>query len=84
MLYIRKAIVVTRKDVILDSGFCVAKGITELEEKGFMVYIINMLCYWPKVITENLFNAQFQQKEVGDADILESITQENNQLQIFL
>ena len=37
MLRIYRPIFGSRKDVVLDSGFCVATGITELKDKGVYV-----------------------------------------------
>ena len=85
MLRMCKPIVVTGKDTILDSGFCVAKSITKIEAKDiYAVSLIKKRCYWLKVFTENLIDAHFQYNEVSDVDMLEAKTQENKPFQIFL
>ena len=79
-----KPIFGTGKAVILESGFCVTKDINEKEAKGFYVgYLIKKRCYWPKGVPINLIDTHFQHKEVGDDDIIEARTQENNLFQIF-
>ena len=52
MLSMCKSIVGTAKYVILDSGFCVVKGITKLYSKGvYVVSLIKKRCYWSKLVT---------------------------------
>ena len=48
------------KAVSLDSGFCVAKGITELESKGvYATYMTKNRCYLKKVVPGDLIDTQF-------------------------
>ena len=55
--------------VLLDSGFCVLKGIIELRKKGvFASALIRKWCYWPKYIKVDDIKAHFDNKNVGDAD----------------
>ena len=55
--------------VILDSGFCVLKGIVELRKKGvFASALIKKRRYWPKYIRGEEVKEHFNDKEVGDAD----------------
>ena len=55
--------------VILDSGFCVLKGIVELCKKGvFASALIKKRRYWPKYICGDEVKEHFNDKEVGDAD----------------
>ena len=55
--------------VILDSGFCVLKGIIELRKKGvFASALIKKRQYWPKYIKGDAIKAHFENKNVGDAD----------------
>ena len=55
--------------VILDSGFCVLKGIVELRKKGvFASALIKKRRYWPKYICGDEVKQHFNDKEVGDAD----------------
>ena len=55
--------------VILDSGFCVLKGIIELRKKGvFASALIKKRQYWPKYIKGDDIKAHFENKNMGDAD----------------
>ena len=55
--------------VILDSGFCVLKGIIELRTKGvFASALIKKRRYWPKYIKGDDIKAHFKNKNMGDAD----------------
>ena len=55
--------------VILDSGFCVLKGIVELHKKGvFASALIKKKRYWPKYIHGDGVKEHFNDKEVGDAN----------------
>ena len=55
--------------VILDSGFCVLKGIVELRKKGvFASALIKKRRYWPKYIHGEEVKEHFNDKEVRDAD----------------
>ena len=59
------------KVVILDSGFCVLKGIVELKKKGvFASALIKKRRYWPKYINGDEIKLEFEDKEVGDSDAL--------------
>ena len=54
---------------ILDSGFCVLKGIIELCKKGvFASALIKKRRYWPKFIRGEEIKENFADKDVGDAD----------------
>ena len=66
------------KAVVLDIVFCVAKGSTKIESKGVYVEaLIKRRHYWPKLVTGDLIDNHFQDKEVSDLGMLESRTQEN-------
>ena len=55
--------------VILDSGFCVLKGIIELHKKCvFASALIKKRRYWPKFIRGEEIKVHFADKDVGDAD----------------
>ena len=57
--------------VVLDSLFCVAKGITELEAKGVHVAsLVNNRRYWPKWVPGDLIDNHFEYKEVGDVGMI--------------
>lgn len=59
----------TSKTVVLDSGFCVLKGIIELRKKGvFAAALIKKRRYWPKHIRGDDIAAHFADKEVGSVD----------------
>ena len=55
--------------VILDSGFCVLKGIVELKKRGvYASTLIKKWRYWPKYIKGDDIKHQFADWEVGDCD----------------
>ena len=55
--------------VILDSGFCVLKGIVALLAKGvFASALIKKRKYWPEYIKGDAIAAHFKKKEVGAFD----------------
>lgn len=52
--------------VVLDSGFCVLKGIIELKKLGiYAAALIKKRRYWPKYIDGNRIQDYFKDKEVG-------------------
>ncbi len=56
--------------VILDSGFCILKGIVELKKEGiFAGAMIKKHCYWPSLVPGEAIDLHFQSKDVGDMDI---------------
>jgi Transposase IS4 len=57
------------KVVVLDSGFCVLKGLIELRKKGlFAAALIKKRRYWPKYIQGDAVKQHFEGNNVGDAD----------------
>ena len=61
----------TGRYVILDSGFCVLKGIVEVKKKGiFAGASIKKRRYWPLLVPGEAINLHFQSKNVGDTDVL--------------
>ena len=55
--------------VILDSGFCVLKGIVELQKNGvYASALIKKRRYWPKYICGEDIKSHFADKEVGATD----------------
>ena len=55
--------------VVLDSGFCVLKGIIELKKRGvYASALIKKRRYWPKYIKGDDIKDHFDDKEVGDCD----------------
>ena len=66
LLRLTKPLWHTANLVILNSGFCVLKGIVELRKKGvFSSALIKQRCYWPKLIKGNDVKAQFSDCEAG-------------------
>ena len=77
MLWMCKPIFLTRKCVVLYSGFCVSKGITAL--LGFGVYasaLINKRKYWTKAVPGDDIDQYFSEKYVTYVDMLEAITED--------
>ena len=54
---------------MLDSIFCVLKGIVELKKRGvYASALIKTHHYWPKYIKGDLIKSHFDDKDVGDCD----------------
>jgi hypothetical protein len=69
LLRLTKPVWGTGKVVILDSGFCVLKGIIELKKQGVLAgALVKKRRYWPKYIRGDDIIAHFESKEVGDVD----------------
>ena len=67
MLNMCRPIFVSGKAVVLDSGFCVAKCIIDIESKGvYAVAMIKERRYWPKEVPGELIDNHFEDKEFGD------------------
>ena len=63
----------TRKAVVMDSGFCVSKGIVELERKGvYGASLIKKKKYWPKGVPGAAIDAHFEDKDVNHCEMLEA------------
>lgn len=61
----------TGKVVILDSGFCVLRGIVELAKRGvFASAVIKKRRYWPKHIDGEAIKEHFHDKPIGSYDSL--------------
>ena len=57
--------------LVLDSGFCVLKGLIELRKVGvFGASVIKKRRYWPKYIPGDDNNKHFEDKPVGSYDVL--------------
>ena len=55
--------------IILNSGFCVLKGIVELKKRGvYASALIKKRKYWPKYIKGDVIKQHFDEKAVGDCD----------------
>ena len=56
--------------MILDSGFCVLKGLIQLRKMGvFASALIKKRRYWPKYVMGENIDAHFEGKEVGETDL---------------
>ena len=65
----------TGKCVVVDSGFCVLKGITALLEFGvYAAALVKKRKYWPKGVTVHTIDKYFSDKDVTHVDMLEVIT----------
>ena len=65
------------KCVVLDSGFCVSKGITDLWEFGvYASALIKKRKDYPKGVPGYSIDQYFSDEDVTYADILEAITEE--------
>ena len=67
LLRLTKPLWSTGKVVVLDSGFCVLKGIVELKKRGvFAAALIKKRRYWPKHIDGDAIATFFEDKQVGE------------------
>ena len=59
------------KVVVLDSGFCVLKGLIELRKLGvFAASVVKKRRYWPRYVDGEGIKALFGTKDIGDVDAL--------------
>ena len=57
----------TGRYIILDSGFCVMKGLIQLRNKGiFSCAVIKKRIYWPYMVTCKEMEDNFVEVEVGE------------------
>ena len=73
MLRMRETVYGNRKAVVMYSGFCVSRGIVELEWKG--VYgesLIKKKKYWTKGVSGSPIDAHFEDKDVNNCEMLEA------------
>ncbi len=57
--------------VVLDSGFCVLKGIVELRKKGiFAGALIKKRRFWPAMVPGKAIDLHFEGKAVGECDAI--------------
>ena len=69
LLRLCKNLFLTGKVVILDSGFCVLKGLIELRKVGvFASAVIKKRRYWPKYVPGGMLDERMRDKELGDVD----------------
>ena len=63
--------------VILDSGFCVLRGIIELKKRGVYASALIKKCkYWPKHIKGAEIKVHFDDKDVRDCDSWKGMMEE--------
>ena len=71
LLRLCKGLIGTGKVVILDSGFCVLRGLVELRKRGiFASSLIKKRKYWPKNVNGDDMNKHLESKKVGDCNRL--------------
>ena len=69
LLQMLKSYFARGKYVVLDSGFCVLKGIGELRKSGlFACGLIKKQLYWPTLIAGDAIQQYFHEQDVGDMD----------------
>ena len=84
MLQMCEPIFSTVKCVVIDSGFCVSKGITALLEVGvYAAALIKKRKYWPKGVPGDAIDEYFSGKDVTHVDMLEAITEEGPEGKAF-
>ena len=77
LLHVLEPIFAKGNVVILDSGFCVLKGIVEVEKCGvYASTLIKKQKYWPEYIKGDAIRDHFNNKNVGDCDSLEGNMEE--------
>ena len=75
MLRMYKTLYGTGKSVVMDSGFCVSRGIVELERKGvYGASLIKKKNYWPKGVPGAAIDVHFEDKDVNYGEMLEAST----------
>ena len=84
MLRMCEPIFSTGKWVVLDSGFCVSKGITALLGFGvYATYLVKKRKYWPKGVTGDAIDEYFTEKDFTRVYMLEAITEEGPEGKAF-
>ena len=77
MLQICEPIFSTGKCVVIESGFCVSKVITDLLEFGvYTAELTKKRKYWPKGVLGDAIDQYFAGKDFTHFDMLEGITEE--------
>ena len=84
MLRLCRSIFGSKKPVVLYSGFCVVKGITQIEAKGvYAAALIKKQRYCPKLIPGQFIDTHFEDKQVGNVLMIEAITEDNKLFEFF-
>ena len=69
LLRMLKSYFASGKYVVLDSGFCVLKGIIELRKRGlFACALIKKRRYWPTLVARDAMQQYFHEHYVGNID----------------
>ena len=75
MLRMCRPIFGSGKDEVLDSWFCIYKGIKDIVSKGVYVEaLIKNWHYFPKGVPGDLIDTNFEDNEVGDVLMIEART----------
>ena len=84
MLCMCEPVFYTKKNVVVDSGFCVENGIFELAAKGvYAGALVKKHRYWPQIVPADIVDRHSVDKVIGDVDILEDFTEDGKPLRIF-
>ena len=76
LLRMLKSIYGSGRYVVLDSGFCVLKGLIELRRRGlFACALIKKRRYWPTLVPGDMMERRFADMNVGDVDAIEGSMQ---------
>jgi hypothetical protein len=79
LLRLTKLLWNTGKVVVLDSGFCVARALTHLADKGvFATALIKKRRYWPKYVNGDMIKEHLSNSEVGDTKCYRLTLPEDN------
>ena len=71
LLRLCKPLYATGCVVVLDSGFCVLRGLTELLKKGvFASAVIKKRRYWPRYVDGDAIESRMEGKAIGACDAL--------------
>ena len=61
----------TGRYAIIDSGFCVLKGLIQLRKKGVFAFaVIKNRIYWPSMVPGKETEDHFGEVDVGDTDAI--------------
>ena len=84
LVRLTRAIWNTGKVVVLDSGFCVARALTQLSARGvFGAALIKKRRFWPKHVDGDMIRGHFDASPVGHADCYRmTIPDDNGKLDI--
>ena len=71
LLQVLKNYFSTGRSIILDSGFCVPRGIVELKKEGIYAgALIKKHHYWPSLVPGEEIESHFATKNVGKPDVI--------------